>query len=46
MMVILSIVGLAVIVVGAWYVLRRRDDVMNYHDLEEPRIHRGREGGL
>ncbi|MDN5853175.1 MAG: hypothetical protein L0K86_10080 [Actinomycetia bacterium] len=44
-MVAVSLVGLAIIVIGGWYVMRRRDDVMDYHDLDEPRINRHREGG-
>ena len=44
-MIIASLIGLAVVVGAGWYVLRRRNDVMDYHDLEEPRINRQREGG-
>lgn len=46
MPMILTLVGLAFLVLGAWYVLRRRDDVMDYHDLDEIRVHRHREGGV
>ena len=46
MMVVVSLVGLVIIAVGGWLVLRRRNDVMDYHDLDEPRIHRHREGGV
>lgn len=46
MMVIVSLIALGLLAVGGWYVLRRRDDVMKYHDLDEPRVSRHREGGV
>ncbi|UPK76854.1 LPXTG cell wall anchor domain-containing protein [Nocardioidaceae bacterium SCSIO 66511] len=45
-MIVFSLIGLALIVGAGWYVMRRRDDVMDYHDLDEPRINRHREGGV
>lgn len=45
MMLGISLLGL-VALVGVWvYVLRRRRDVMNYHDLGEKRIHRHGDAG-
>lgn len=39
--------GCAAVIGGVWaYVLRRRKDVMSYHDIETPRITRHREGGV
>ena len=45
MLTLLGVLGLVVIVGGGWYALRRRNDVMDYHDLDEVRIKRHREGG-
>jgi hypothetical protein len=45
----MTFVGLACFaVVGAtWaYLLRRRRDVMTYHDIDTPRVLRQREGGV
>ena len=45
MMTILGVAGLVMVIAGGWYLVRRRNDVMDYHDLDDLRIKRHREGG-
>ncbi|UYM04712.1 LPXTG cell wall anchor domain-containing protein [Solicola gregarius] len=45
-MFVVALIGLVLVVAAGWYVSRRRADVMDYHDLDEVRINRHREGGV